>query len=145
MATGHEPAQRPKVADVTSALDQIGDEQFVSLTTFRRNGVGVPTPVWVARDGAALVVTTQPGTGKVKRLRRDPRVTLRPCTRRGEVRPEVPIVSGTAEIVDDPDQIAGHTAALAAKYGLPFRLIGLVGKLTSRSRPGRVILEITPA
>ena len=130
---------------MSAAFDHLGSEQFVSLTTFRRTGEGVATPVWIARDGAVLVVTTQAGTGKVKRLRRDPRVTLRPCTRRGQVAPGAPTVQGTAEIVDDPGQVADHSRALGAKYGLLFRLIGLLGRLTSRSRPGRVIVRIHSA
>ena len=67
---------------VVPTLDLAG-EQFVSLTTFRRDGTPVPTPVWIAQDGdAPLVVTTPAGTGKVKRLRHDPRVELRTCNRR---------------------------------------------------------------
>ena len=38
------------------ALAALGDEKFVSLTTFRRSGVGVPTPVWIGREGDALSV-----------------------------------------------------------------------------------------
>ena len=42
---------------MTSAqLLALGSEAFVSLTTFRRTGIGVSTPVWIARDGDALVV-----------------------------------------------------------------------------------------
>ncbi len=40
------------------ALLALADEQYVLLTTTRRSGDRVPTPVWVARDGDALVVTT---------------------------------------------------------------------------------------
>ncbi|HSK58696.1 MAG TPA: pyridoxamine 5'-phosphate oxidase family protein [Actinomycetospora sp.] len=57
-------------------LAALGDESFVSLTTSRRTGDAVATPVWVARDDAAdgtLVVTTPASSGKVERLRRDPR------------------------------------------------------------------------
>jgi hypothetical protein len=56
----------------------LAGEQFVSVTTFRRDGTPVPTPVWIAQDGDALVVTTPAGTGKVKRLRHDPRVEPAP-------------------------------------------------------------------
>ena len=63
----------------------MADHRFVSLTTFRRSGTPVATPVWIARDGDALVVTTIVDSGKVKRARRDPRVELQPCTRRGTV------------------------------------------------------------
>ena len=65
---------------VTSLL-RLADERFVSLTTFRRSGQPVSTPVWVGRDGDALVVLTPSGSGKVKRLRADPRVEVQACGR----------------------------------------------------------------
>jgi len=62
---------------VTSLRD-LADESFVSLTTFRRSGEGVATTVWVTADpdGDGLVVMTIDGSGKVKRVRGNPRVTL---------------------------------------------------------------------
>jgi uncharacterized protein len=57
---------------LTPELAAAGIAQFVSLTTFRPSGAPVATPVWVARDGDALVVTTAVDTGKLRRLRHDP-------------------------------------------------------------------------
>ena len=57
-----------------SSLLSLADARFGSLTTFRRSGERVSTPVWVGRDGGALVVLTLAASGKVRRLRRDPRV-----------------------------------------------------------------------
>ena len=51
----------------SDAFTTLGREKFVSLTTFRRSGDAVSTPVWIAQDGDALVVTTTEQTGKVKR------------------------------------------------------------------------------
>jgi len=51
---------------------------YVSLTTFRRTGVPVSTPVWAAPDGETLVVWTRTDSGKVKRLRHTSRVTVAP-------------------------------------------------------------------
>lgn len=59
-------------------------EQTLSLTTFRRSGVGVATPLWFVRDGELLYMRTIAASGKVKRLARDARVTLAPCTWEGE-------------------------------------------------------------
>ncbi|MDT0352926.1 PNPOx family protein [Pseudonocardia charpentierae] len=42
---------------VLATIDDVAGERFVSLTTFRRDGTPVATPVWIARDGDALVVT----------------------------------------------------------------------------------------
>ena len=57
---------------------------FIQLTTFRRTGEGVPTPVWVVPDGDALAVFTPAGTGKLERIAHTPRIAAR-----GERRREV--------------------------------------------------------
>ena len=59
---------------VPVAFAALGGVSFVSLTTFRRNGAPVSTPVWVAADGDDLVVLTPTASGKVRRLRNDARV-----------------------------------------------------------------------
>lgn len=98
------------------------------------------------RDGdGTLVVTTPASSGKVKRLRRDPRVVVRPCDRRGTVAPGAPAVEGHADIVEDPDAQAGPLRALEAEYGWEYRLIGLVGRvarLLGRGSRGQVILRL---
>jgi PPOX class probable F420-dependent enzyme len=125
-------------------LSALGDEAFVSLTTYRRNGDAVSTPVWVARDGDALVVTTAASTGKVTRLRRDPRIVLRPCDRRGKVAPDAPSAEGRAEVVEDPQAQEAPERALATKYGWEYRLISVIGlaaRALGRTRE-RVILRL---
>ena len=82
-------------------FERLGDESFVSLTTFRRSGEPISTPVWIARDGDALIVTTPEESGKVKRLRNNESVELRPCSRRGKVDARVDPVAAVAEIVTD--------------------------------------------
>ena len=121
-------------------LAEMAAHDFVSLTTFRRSGDPVATPVWVAEEGDALVVTTPAGSGKVKRLRRDPRVELRPCSRGGKVAETAPTVSAHASVVA-PD--ARSEAALRAKYGWQYRLVSMLENLTRRRGRERVILRIT--
>jgi hypothetical protein len=127
---------------VPSTLAEMADEQFVSLTTFRRSGVPVATPVWAARDGDALVVTTPADSGKVRRLRHDPRVELRPCNRRGTVPDGAPVAGGVAEVVAPDDRSA---AVLRRKYGLQYRLISALERVVVRGDRERVILRITAA
>lgn len=55
------------------------------LTSFRRGGQGVATPVSVALDGGRAYFVTAADSGKAKRLGRDPRLTLAPCTPGGKV------------------------------------------------------------
>jgi PPOX class probable F420-dependent enzyme len=125
------------------ALLDLADERFVSLTTFRKSGEAVSTPVWIARDGDALVVTTPVGSGKVKRLRNDARVVLRPCSRMGKVADDAPEESGVAVIEDDDRQIARITGVISDKYGVEYSLIMGTEKLVKRESRERVILRIT--
>ena len=79
-------------------MTELADEQFVLLTTFRRDGRGVPTPVWVAPLDGGLGVWTVAGSGMVTRIGRDGRVTVAPCDRRGT--PLGAPVPGQARLVD---------------------------------------------
>jgi PPOX class probable F420-dependent enzyme len=102
---------------------------YVSLTTFRRTGVPVGTPVWAAPDEDSLVVWTRADSGKVKRLRHTTRVTVAPCDVRGRNRG--PAVDGVAEFVADADR-ARAIAALRRAYGLRFTLGGATSRLWHR-------------
>jgi uncharacterized protein len=63
----------------------IHGQKYISLTTFRKNGVAVRTPVWFGEQGDTLYVMTRSDMGKAKRIRNDPRVQVAPCTIRGKV------------------------------------------------------------
>ena len=127
----------------TSTGLALGDEKFVSLTTFRASGEPVPTTVWIARDGDALVVTTPAGSGKVKRLREDARVELRPSGRFGKVADDAPMASGTAEVLDDPASEERVGEIMSAKYGLEYKAFMGVEKVASSGPRDRVMLRIT--
>jgi uncharacterized protein len=63
----------------------IHDQKYISLTTFRKSGVGVPTPVWFGESDGHLYVMTRSDMGKTKRIRNNPQVKVAPCTIRGKV------------------------------------------------------------
>jgi PPOX class probable F420-dependent enzyme len=123
----------------TSPLDKIGAGSYVLLTTYRRDGTPVPTPVWVVQDGDALAVWTPTDSGKIKRIRRDPRVAVASCTFRGE--PTGPAVPARAEILD--------AAGTDRVRGLIRRKFWLTGPLTvamstlRRGKAGTVGVRIT--
>jgi hypothetical protein len=50
--------------------------KYLSLTSFKRDGTGVATPVWFVADGERLLISTDAQSFKVKRIRRNPRVTV---------------------------------------------------------------------
>jgi PPOX class probable F420-dependent enzyme len=63
----------------------IQDPKYISLTTFRRSGVAVATPVWFGEEGDRLFVMTRSDMGKTKRIRNNPAVKVARCTIRGRV------------------------------------------------------------
>jgi Pyridoxamine 5'-phosphate oxidase. len=70
---------------MTAALfAPLAGHQYMNLTTFRKNGQPVPTPVWFAQEGDRIYVVTQAASGKVKRIRANPRVQLTPSDARGK-------------------------------------------------------------
>ncbi|MFC0448602.1 PPOX class F420-dependent oxidoreductase [Rhodococcus jostii] len=123
----------------------MGDQSFVSLTTFRKSGVPVSTPIWIARDGDDLIVTTPEESGKVKRLRNNPSVELRPCSRRGSVDAAVDPIAAVAEIVTDEPASRRMAEAIRDKYGLEYRIVMFVERILARRQKPRVLLRITPA
>lgn len=60
--------------------------KYLNLTSYRRDGRGVATPVWFVVDEGTVYVSTGDRTGKVRRLRRDPHVALTPSDARGQPR-----------------------------------------------------------
>lgn len=89
--------------------------KYVMLTTYRKDGTPVGTPLWAAMDGDQMVLWTVTDSWKVKRLRRNPAVTVQPCTLRGETSGE--IVKATAKVVEGEaaERIRG---LIRRKYGL---------------------------
>lgn len=126
-----------------TSFTELGHERFVSLTTFRRTGVGVSSPVWITPDGDVLLVTTPIGSGKVKRLRNNPDVTLQPCTRRGLVAADAPTSKATAEIITDPVYVVAKTALVKRKYGVEFKIFMVIERMVSKGPSTRLMLRLT--
>lgn len=64
---------------------EIAGQKYISLGTFRKSGVKVPTPVWFGEEADKLYVMTLSKMGKTKRIRNNPQVTVAPCTIRGKL------------------------------------------------------------
>src|SRR4026208_2375258 len=89
------------------------DGKYLSLTSYRRDGRGVSTPVWFVRDGQRLLVETDIDSFKVKRMRREPRVAIARGTARGKIR-ELPTPAEAVFLPDD--QVANVERMMAHKY-----------------------------
>jgi uncharacterized protein len=109
-----------------TSLGDLTDARYISLTTRRRDGSLVFTPVWVVSDdGRRLLVWTHASTWKVKRIRRDPRVLVAKSNYRGRERG--PRLEGEARVVND----VNVRKLIREKYGWQKRLL----ELLSRGKP----------
>lgn len=128
------------MADTEATLHAMGDEHYIQLTTFRKNGDAVGTAVWVVRDADRLLVTTGADSGKVKRLHHTLTVELRPCDRAGKVVDGAPLVMAIAR--DDPSEATRERLdeLLLAKYGLLYRAIRAAQKLRRSSASTAVVI-----
>nr|WP_221380815.1 PPOX class F420-dependent oxidoreductase [Actinoplanes polyasparticus] len=124
-----------------ATLEQLGSEKYVLLTTYRKDGSPVATPVWVLPDGAGVAIWTETRSYKVKRVRNDPRVTVAACDIRGKVRGEA--VEGTARIVSDAER--DHFAKV---LGRKYWVTGILGSLRYRMLGHRdriTVIAVQPA
>jgi uncharacterized protein len=118
------------------SVGTLSGEKYISLTTFKRDGTPVATPVWVVSDdGRRLLVWTGASSWKVKRIRRDPRVRVAASDIKGRTRGES--YEGVARLLDVPPGSLVEPL-LDRKYGLTRRLLGAfnkLGRLVTRKQP----------
>ena len=107
----------------------LGDEKYILLTTFKRNGSPVSTPVWsVPLDGDSFGFWTSSGSGKAKRLAHTTRVTVQPCDARGKVTNGTSPAEATARLVSG-DDMAEIRRKINEKYGIMTKLSKVLGKI----------------
>ncbi|MFD2418688.1 PPOX class F420-dependent oxidoreductase [Amycolatopsis pigmentata] len=114
-----------------SEFQRLSGERYVVLTTYRRNGDPVETPVWVAGEGGELVVWTERQSGKVKRIRRDPAVRVQAGDLRGRSKHGA-AVAGRARVLDDAGSELVRRA-IVGKYGLLARVTMFFSRLRGGS------------
>jgi PPOX class probable F420-dependent enzyme len=121
--------------------------KYLSLETFRKSGEGVRTPIWFAAEpstnlaspAAKLYLYTVGNSGKIKRIRNNPRVRIAPCDMRGKLLGEW--VDARAEIVTGAE--AAHGMSLLNKKYMPWKQI--LGFFAMFRRQERAVLAIHPA
>ena len=111
-------------------LNDIKDEKYIAMETFRKSGQGVVTPVWLVADGGKLYVWTDGTSGKAKRIRANSRVRLCASDVRGT--PTGEWVEAQAKVLEQPEDVKATEKRIAAKYGLMFHLFRIMGKLRGR-------------
>jgi PPOX class probable F420-dependent enzyme len=130
----------------SAGLDARFPGKYLSLTSFKRDGTGVATPMWFVVEHGRLLVETDKRTFKVKRIRRNPTVMIAPCSASGRLHGDP--VPARAELL--PASERDHVDRLMArKYRIDRVLILPLYRAVQRLRgnPDRaapVVLAITP-
>ncbi|WP_304114228.1 PPOX class F420-dependent oxidoreductase [Mycolicibacterium bacteremicum] len=104
----------------------VAKADYVLLTTFTKDGRPKPTAVWAVPEGERLLVLTQAGAWKVKRIRNTPRVTVAVCDRRGNPKSEA--VDAVAAILDQ-DALRRTYEGIGRRYGLFGKVFNVFSKL----------------
>ena len=124
-----------------AGFESLRGHEYCLLTTFRRSGEPVPTPVWFGLAAGNVYFRTEEAVGKVKRIRNDPRVRVAPCTFRG--RPLGPPAQGRARVLSARQECEHAERAIAANYGAFRKLYEGAG--SRMSSIVMVYVEIAPA
>jgi PPOX class probable F420-dependent enzyme len=107
----------------------LGDEKYLALTTFKRDGTPVTTAVWAApMDDNTIGFWTSSGSGKAKRLAHTSKVIVQPSDARGRVKAGTSPVDATAVLVTGP-QLEGIRAKIKAKYGVMTSITKFLAKV----------------
>ncbi|MFE9042630.1 PPOX class F420-dependent oxidoreductase [Streptomyces sp. NPDC012421] len=135
MTTDDTPGTAPRLPD------ELRRGRYLSLTTYRKNGTGVATPVWYAVEGERVYVWTRTDSWKVKRLRNDPRVELAVCDLRGNIPEGAVRTPGTARLVTG-EELRHVRRLLSRKYTYQYWLVdwpATLARLGKRPHTGIVV------
>ncbi len=137
--------QRMVVESYTFAT--LDKEKYMSLTTFRKSGDAVVTPVWFAESKGIIYVGTGVNAGKIKRIRHTERVTLVACTMSGKITGSE--IEGKARVVGEPVEMSEAQAALSKKYGLTrslyYFILNTISTIRRKPRMQEVYMAIESA
>lgn len=106
--------------------------RYLSVTSFKRDGTGVATPVWFVSDDSRLFAFTDLHSAKIRRIRREPRVLVASCRPDGKLRREP--VEATAEVLTADADLERVRRLLLARYKLSYRVVMLFYRVGRRLR-----------
>ena len=140
-ATARQTIQRP------GSLEAVFPGRYLSITSFKRDGTGVATPVWFVSDGRRLFAFTDLHSAKIRRVRRNPRVLVASCRVDGKLRSDP--VAARAEVLTATAELERVRKLLLARYKISYRVVMLFYRLGRRLRGKQSVadgaaLAITP-
>jgi PPOX class probable F420-dependent enzyme len=126
------PTIEPAVNERTVDLDALFPGRYLSITSFKRDGTGVATPVWAVCDGRRLFAFTELHSAKIRRIRRNPHVLVASCWVNGKLRREP--VAASAEVLTGTADLERLRKLLLARYKISYRVVMLFYRLGRRLR-----------
>jgi uncharacterized protein len=122
-------------------FSEFKNEKVISLETYRRSGEPVRTPVWFMVENGVIFVHTDDGTGKVKRIRRNPKVRVAPSHFRGK--PKADYIDAQAELETNAGIVEKYRSQIYKKYGLMGTFTIFLQRF-SRSKAKDILIRIRP-
>lgn len=147
MGTTATPA-KPKAASTqtiepalerTAELDSLFPGRYLSITSFKRDGTGVTTPVWFVSDGKRLFAFTDLHSAKIRRIRRNPHVLVASCRPDGRLRREP--LAGRAEVLTTTANLEHVRGLLVARYKISYRVAMMFYRLGRRIRGRKTVAD----
>lgn len=128
-----------KVIDMSEdKLSQLSKFKYINIETYRKNGLGVRTPIWFIILDGLIYFRTDAKSGKVKRIRNNPDVRIAPCDIRGNVTGKW--LDGKTYFANSEESSTVHSM-INKKYGFMTTLIRIFNKIR-RTNP--VVIAIIP-
>ena len=113
--------------------------RFLSVTSFKRDGTGIATPVWFVSDGEHLFALTDLHSAKVRRIRRNPHVLVAPCRPGGRLRGEP--VPAEAEVLTAGEDLEHVQRLLLERYKVSYRIVMLGYRFGRRLQRKRAVAD----
>ena len=123
----------------TADLEALFPGRYLSITSFKRDGTGVATPVWFVSDGSRLVAFTDLHSAKIRRIRRNPHVLVASCRPGGKLRREP--VAAHAEVLTATADLERVRELLVARYKISYRVVMLFYRLGRRLRGKQTVAD----
>lgn len=125
---------------MNTAIEQFRREPYIRLTTFRKSGKAVGTPIWFTADDSRLYVWTPRDSGKVKRIRAGSPVEVIACDFGGK-KTHGPTATGSARLLDDEDSERVRKMIIK-KYGIA-GFLSIYASILRGGRKRTIGVEIT--
>lgn len=102
--------------------EDLNRARYIAFVSFRKDGTPVSTAVWVVPFEDGYAFTTDSESWKIKRILRNPLVTVQVCNVRGKVKSGSSVHSGKAQVLDD-EGVRAVRALVRQKYSIMYRLL----------------------